>query len=384
LTELDDESDWYSEDDLIDDRVYDNNHLIHDDRFYARHPRRYGSVLIVGIGSVGGYTAEELAKLGFSLWLVDYDTLGHENLVRHVLGAAFVDRGKASSFKEHLNTNRPWCDVHALDKNFLRLSRRQQLELVSRVDVVVAATDSVECQRRINEVCVAARVPAAFPGIVIHRDLQDAEMGEILWVDPSRHTPCYFCATSWLSAASGAQARGGTGPDINLIALATVWVIAALLAPDEERSQILNAERTCLVVHGFMPTSAPLQQMLGPRLFRNNRIQFLDNCPVCGGAVGSPRQLSFSGPLADFTVKANGMSIDIDASPTYTDPESTAFVRYTFDWGDGKIVERSPYSWAYHKYDEPGLRRLSVTADSEDGTSTVTKDIDVRPKPLIK
>ena len=65
--------------------------------------------------------------------------------------------------------------------------------------------------------------------------------------------PCYSCLTSWRPEETGAAARGGRRADIQVLVLATTWVVCALLDPTDERSRILDHERTFILVHGFMP-----------------------------------------------------------------------------------------------------------------------------------
>ena len=186
-------------------------------------------MLIVGVGAVGGFLAEELARLGISpLRLVDHDRIEVENLVRHPLGASAVGLPKASTLADRIHNDFPACDVIGIDANFLELPSNEQLRLVREADLVVAATDSVECQRRINEVCLAAEAIAVYPAVWVGTHVRDAEVGEILWVLPGRHTPCYLCMTAWRPTGPGAEARGGTRADIKVLVLATVWVLSLI------------------------------------------------------------------------------------------------------------------------------------------------------------
>lgn len=253
------------------------------DRIYARHGRRTGAVLIVGAGSVGGFLAEELARVGVSpLLLVDHDVLAVENLVRHPLGASSVGKPKASILAGHISEEFPVCDAVGIDADFLSLSEDLQLTLVREADVVVAATDSVDCQRRVNEICIAAEAVAVYPGVWVGSGVRDAEVGEILWVLPGRHTPCYLCATSWRPDGAGAEARGGTRADIKVLVLALVQVVAALLDPSDERAQILNSDETMILVHGFMPASATIQEFFDGQAWKSIEVPFpTTRCPAC-------------------------------------------------------------------------------------------------------
>jgi len=264
-----------------------------EDRVYARHRRRGGAVLIVGTGAVGGFLAEELARLGISpIRLVDRDVLEVENLVRHPLGAADLGRPKAPALADQIRQELPdVCEATGTYADFLELSWDEQLRLAREADVVIAATDSVACQRRINEVCLAAEVTAVYPAVWVGAGVRDAEVGEILWVLPGRHTPCYLCATGWRPEGADAEARGGTRADIQVLVAATVWVVAGLLEPRDERARILDHERTLILVHGFMPTSEAVQDLFDGSDLRSVRVPFPSTrCPACGGQQLPGRQ----------------------------------------------------------------------------------------------
>ncbi len=258
-----------------------------EDRVYARHHRRRGAVLIVGAGAVGGFLAEELARIGCSpLWLVDPDVLAVENIVRHPLGAQAIGQPKASALAQKICRDLPTCDATGLDADYLELPIDEQLQLVNAADVVVAATDSADCQRRVNQNCLVAEVPAVYPAVWVDPRVRDAEVGELLWVLPGRHTPCYECWVSFRQASADAQAARGARVDIQLVALATAQVVAALLNPADERSAILDPQRTAIYVHGLTPTSPGIRASFpNTGLYsRNVRVPFpLAPCPACGG-----------------------------------------------------------------------------------------------------
>ena len=257
-----------------------------EDRVWARHRRRTGAVLIVGVGAVGGFVAEELARLGFSpLRLVDPDVLGVENLVRHPLGAPAIGLPKAPALAAKICQEFPPCHATGLHADFLDLADSEQQRLAAGADVVVAATDSAACQRRVNQVSLAAGRPAVYPAVWVDPRVRDAEVGEILWVWPGRQTPCYQCAATFREGAADTQAARGARVDIQLVALATAQVVAALAGPADERPAILDPQRTAIYLHGLTPTSPGIRATFpAPGLAsRNVRIPFpAMPCQACG------------------------------------------------------------------------------------------------------
>jgi molybdopterin/thiamine biosynthesis adenylyltransferase len=261
-----------------------------EDRVYARHGRLRGAVLIIGTGAVGSLLAEELARAGITLlWLVDKDHFDVPNLPRHHLGALDLGRSKALALAKRIKQDFPLCRVAGMFADFLELTEAQQLYLVQQADVVVAATDSVECQRRINEVCLRARVTAVYPGVWVGAGVRDAEIGEIIWVPGDRDAPCYLCATTWRPEGRDAEARGGTRGDIQMTVLATLKVVRDLLTPQDDSARILDDDHPLLLVHGFMPPSETVAGLFDGLQLQHLQVEFPSaRCPACGASRQNP------------------------------------------------------------------------------------------------
>jgi len=73
-------------------------------------------VTVVGLGAVGGYVVEGLARAGVStLKIVDYDTIQPSNLNRQILALeSTLGQPKAETAKERLLQINPQCHVEAL------------------------------------------------------------------------------------------------------------------------------------------------------------------------------------------------------------------------------------------------------------------------------
>ena len=167
-----------------------------------------------------------------------------------------------------------------------------QLRWVSSVDLVIAATDELDCQRQVNRACLAAETPAVYPAVWVDDRVRPAEVGEVLWVLPGRHTPCYECAVTFRQGSLDAQAARGAMLDIQQVALATAHVVGALLDPANENSAILDPRRTLIYLHGFTPTSPRIRASFPvDGLFsRYIEVPFpQEPCPACGGQTEDPR-----------------------------------------------------------------------------------------------
>ena len=225
--------------------------------------------------------------MGFSpIRLVDPDVLEVENLIRHPLGAGALGQPKASALAKKICADLPVCEAVGLDADFVELSDLDQLHLALAADVVVAATDSIRCQRLVNAVALVTEKPAVYPAVWVDPRMRDAEVGEILWVLPGGHTPCYECSVTFRRGAPDADAARGARADIAQVSLATASVVAALLDPSDERSAILDPERTAIYIHGLTPTSPGIRGIFptGGLQSQSVRVPFPpDPCPACGG-----------------------------------------------------------------------------------------------------
>ena len=74
------------------------------------------SVTVVGLGAVGGYVVEALARAGITrLRLVDFDTVQSSNINRQILALeTTIGRPKAEVARERVLDINPSCNVEAL------------------------------------------------------------------------------------------------------------------------------------------------------------------------------------------------------------------------------------------------------------------------------
>lgn len=78
---------------------------------------RAASVAVIGVGGVGSWTAEALARSGVaSLTLIDLDQVSESNINRqvHALGST-VGLAKVTALKERIADIHPRCRVHAIE-----------------------------------------------------------------------------------------------------------------------------------------------------------------------------------------------------------------------------------------------------------------------------
>ena len=101
------------------------------------------SVIILGVGGVGSYTAEGLARAGIGkITLVDRDTVDVTNINRQLPALhSTVGRLKAEVMAERIRDINPQCDVTAV-KCFFLPDKADEFDC-SKYDYVVDAIDNV-------------------------------------------------------------------------------------------------------------------------------------------------------------------------------------------------------------------------------------------------
>ena len=104
-------------------------------------------ILIVGLGGVGGFATEALARSGIgNITLVDYDTVDITNLNRQIIALnSTVGRKKVEVFKERIKDINKECNVNIYD---LFLDSNNYSEIITNdYDFVVDCCDSIEAKK---------------------------------------------------------------------------------------------------------------------------------------------------------------------------------------------------------------------------------------------
>lgn len=97
-------------------------------------------VVCVGVGSLGGAVALQLARSGVGhLTLIDPDTLMSANLGRHVLGADDLGRSKATALREKIRRDLPTTEGSA-HFTFAEVVMYKQPEVFEQADLVIVTT----------------------------------------------------------------------------------------------------------------------------------------------------------------------------------------------------------------------------------------------------
>ncbi len=116
-------------------------------------------VAIIGLGAVGSYATEALARAGVGhLRLVDFDTVRPSNLNRQLLALhSTIGRKKIDVAAERVRDINPACDVRTLDL-FLHVETLAQA-LEPPLDLVIDAIDSFRPKVELLAACQNSHIP---------------------------------------------------------------------------------------------------------------------------------------------------------------------------------------------------------------------------------
>ena len=117
------------------------------------------TVMIVGIGGVGSYAAEALARSGIgTLILVDGDQIACSNLNRQIHATyATLHQSKTAAMKERIQSYRKDCTIICHDMFYEE--EKNTLLFQEPVDFVVDAIDTMTCKLALIQYCLQHKIP---------------------------------------------------------------------------------------------------------------------------------------------------------------------------------------------------------------------------------
>lgn len=143
------------------------------------------TVMIVGVGGVGSYAAEGLARAGVGkLILVDGDTVAPSNLNRQIHAVfSTIGKSKTEVMKERIESYRDDCIVIRKDM-FYNAEMNEQL-FDTHVDFVIDAIDTMSSKLALIQYCSEHNIPFI------------SSMGMANRLDPTKVEICDLMKTSY-------------------------------------------------------------------------------------------------------------------------------------------------------------------------------------------
>lgn len=129
--------------------LFERTHILIGDKGIERLQNSH--VFIAGIGGVGSFTAEALARMGVGkLTLVDHDIVSGSNINRQLIALnSTVGLSKAEVMSQRIHDINPTCQVTLL-KEFLTPDNIENI-LIPDFDIVVDAIDSMSSKTALIE-----------------------------------------------------------------------------------------------------------------------------------------------------------------------------------------------------------------------------------------
>ena len=125
-------------------------------------------VVVIGIGGVGSWAAEALARSAIgSITLIDLDNIAESNVNRqiHALDGAF-GQAKVSAMCERILSINPNCAVHAIE-DFItpeNVANLLNFQYEMKCDVIVDCIDDAKAKIALAEFCKSAKTPLIMAG----------------------------------------------------------------------------------------------------------------------------------------------------------------------------------------------------------------------------
>ncbi|MBU9888640.1 MAG: tRNA threonylcarbamoyladenosine dehydratase [Candidatus Omnitrophica bacterium] len=137
-------------------------------------------VVVIGIGAVGGYAVEALARSGVGRFrLIDFDTIKITNFNRHILATeSNLGKLKVEAARERIAQINPACRVEAL--NTFAAEETIERILEGGPDLVIDAIDSLNPKTQVLEACFKKKVPViSSMGAALKTELASVKAGDL-------------------------------------------------------------------------------------------------------------------------------------------------------------------------------------------------------------
>ena len=117
-------------------------------------------VLVTGLGGVGGYAAEQLARAGVGkLTLVDSDIINETNINRQIIALQNnIGELKTSEFQKRLSLINPDINIEPITE-FLKDEKIEEVLLKHKYDYVIDAIDTLSPKINFIQVCYENKIP---------------------------------------------------------------------------------------------------------------------------------------------------------------------------------------------------------------------------------
>jgi len=184
-------------------------------------------VVVVGLGSGGGFVALALAMSGVGRFtLVDDDALEETNIVRHVADRRYLGWNKARAVADMIVNRNPQAQVTVLEGRI-----EQHMDALDSADLLIVGVDNENVKYTLNAACLERNLKAVYAGVY-----ERGEGGDVVTIRPG-DGPCYACWAAEIregmiqaDATSQDLDYGMIGPQGTLEAEPALWAHVVKIA----------------------------------------------------------------------------------------------------------------------------------------------------------
>ena len=117
------------------------------------------SIAVIGIGGVGGYVVESLARcMVGNLILVDYDKVDISNINRQIIATySNIGKNKTDCFKERISDINKHCVVKTY--NLFYEEKNKDFLFNEKIDYIIDCCDSLESKKSLIQEAVKRQIP---------------------------------------------------------------------------------------------------------------------------------------------------------------------------------------------------------------------------------
>jgi molybdopterin/thiamine biosynthesis adenylyltransferase len=167
------------------------------------------NVVVVGVGSIGSYFADQLARLGVAeLLLIDRDNSKSESVLTHPIQPRDIGSGKAITAGQYAKAISPATRVYACNSSVEDLP----LDVFVDASAVLLASDNLACEREVSQICKHLGLPLIQASV--HGSTLVAQVRSI--ANQKEHDgPCLTCdyqAADWKALNEGTTFSCTGGP----------------------------------------------------------------------------------------------------------------------------------------------------------------------------
>lgn len=254
-------------------------------RYFARVPESVNLpllqsklVVVIGVGMVGSPIAEKLAISTIGrLRFIDDDLLKPENLARHVLPVEYVGWNKAEGLAVYLAKQIEGLQTEAVPRKIDKSVSNNLLDKwLADADLIVAATDDREAQRRIGSQALALGLPVIFPA------LYPMEGGGEVVVQLDPVWPCFGCWDYFRRNTEQLRGENALAIDGEPVIHTSVKLCIGILDPDSEHRNMM--------MEGLGEPPNQLFLLNRMAVLRRMPLTRRPDCQTCRGGPSLPRR----------------------------------------------------------------------------------------------